>query len=206
MRVALTFDAEHPDRPRCAPGVQERVLDLLAATGVRASFFLQGRWVEAYPDTAKRIANEGHVVGSHGYYHVRMPLLSEEGMRADVLAAQQAIQDVTGADPRPRFRCPFGIGWDETRLAGLLDDLGYRHAGWDVVAYDWEPDRSAKAVENAVVQGILDRDGSDAIVLLHLWAEAALDALPGAIERLRRSGAELVGLDGLRTITRVPRL
>jgi peptidoglycan/xylan/chitin deacetylase (PgdA/CDA1 family) len=206
MRVALTFDAEHPDRPRCAPGVQEAVLDLLADVGVRASFFLQGRWVEAYPDTARRIADEGHVVGSHGYYHVRMPLLSEEGVRADVLSAEQVIRDVTGRDPRPRFRCPFGIGWDDPILTRLLDERGYRHVGWDVVAYDWDPDRTSRAVQDTVVHGILDGDEGEAIVLLHLWAEPTLDALPGAIKRLRRSGAELVRLDDLRRVTSVARL
>ena len=55
MRVALTFDAEHPDRPNCAPGVPEALVELLGDRGVRATFFLQGRWVEAYPETARRI-------------------------------------------------------------------------------------------------------------------------------------------------------
>ena len=53
FRVALTFDAEHPDRPS-APGVQERLLDSLRRLEVRATFFVQGRWAEAYPLTARR--------------------------------------------------------------------------------------------------------------------------------------------------------
>ena len=55
MRVALTFDAEHPDRPH-RPGVQEGILDVLRDRSVRATFFLQGRWVEAFPETARRVA------------------------------------------------------------------------------------------------------------------------------------------------------
>jgi len=51
FRVALTFDAEHPDRP-ARPGNDERLLDALAAAGVRATFFVQGRWAEAYPAVA----------------------------------------------------------------------------------------------------------------------------------------------------------
>ena len=54
FRVALTFDAEHPDRPS-TPGVQERLLDLLARDAVASTFFIQGRWAEAYPATARRI-------------------------------------------------------------------------------------------------------------------------------------------------------
>ena len=43
FRVALTFDAEHPDRPGCPPGNAERILDTLEGSGVRATFFVVGR-------------------------------------------------------------------------------------------------------------------------------------------------------------------
>ena len=82
FRVALTFDAEHPDRPWCPPGNAERVLDTLRDRGVRATIFVQGRWAEAYPATARRIADEGHLVGHHSHYHARMPLLLEAGFLA----------------------------------------------------------------------------------------------------------------------------
>ena len=42
MRVALTFDAEHPDRPTTS-GVDEQLLDVLDDLDVRATFFVQGR-------------------------------------------------------------------------------------------------------------------------------------------------------------------
>ncbi len=50
MRVALTFDAEHPDRPTVS-GVEEQLLDVLDDLEVRATFFVQGRWAEAFPST-----------------------------------------------------------------------------------------------------------------------------------------------------------
>ena len=55
FRVALTFDAEHPDRPHRI-GVTARILSALAGADVRASFFLQGRWVEANRELARDIA------------------------------------------------------------------------------------------------------------------------------------------------------
>jgi len=78
FRVALTFDAEHPDRPT-APGVAEVILTILERASVRATFFVQGRWAEAYPDTARRIGRAGHLVGNHSHYHARMPLFSPAG-------------------------------------------------------------------------------------------------------------------------------
>jgi peptidoglycan/xylan/chitin deacetylase (PgdA/CDA1 family) len=197
VRVALTFDAEHPDRPRCPPGTAERVLDLLAEMGERATFFLQGRWAEAYPDTARRIVEEGHVLGSHSHYHVRMPLLSDAGLESDLDAAEHAIRAATGVDPRPWFRCPWGVGADDARVLGALERAGYRHVGWDVVAEDWEPDRTAADVEEAVVGAALSRD-RDALVLLHSWPASVPEALDGIVRRLREVGAELI------TVAEVP--
>lgn len=199
MRIALTFDAEHPDRPHSAPEVQDRLLEALADLGIRASFFLQGRWVEAYPETARRIARDGHAIGSHSHYHARMPILSEHGLRADVREAERAIVDAVGVEPRPWFRCPFGDGWDDPAVLGALSELGYRHVGWDLVAADWEPGPPPEALEQAVVEGVLARDG-ETVVLLHAWPERTLLALPAIVGRLGAEGATFVGVDELERV------
>jgi hypothetical protein len=93
MRVALTFDAEHPSRSHCPPGVQEALLEELANRGLRATFFVQGRWAKAYPQTARAIAAAGHLIGNHSHYHARMSLLSDEGLRIDVLEGVAASGD-----------------------------------------------------------------------------------------------------------------
>ena len=54
----LTFDAEHPGQSLCPPGNAELILDILAQTGTRATFFVQGRWATAYPSVARRIADD----------------------------------------------------------------------------------------------------------------------------------------------------
>jgi len=195
FRVALTFDAEHPDRPS-APGVQERLLDELSRAHARATFFVQGRWAEAYPETARRIPEEGHLVGSHSHYHVRMPLLNARGLRSDISAAQDAIIDATGVDPRPWFRCPFGAGAGDQRVQRFVREVGYRHVGWHVAGIDWPVERSGADVEEAVVRGALAH-GDGAVVLLHSWPDRTEQALPGIIARLRDAGAELVRIDEL---------
>jgi peptidoglycan-N-acetylglucosamine deacetylase len=194
MRVALTIDAEHPDRPHCPPGNERRLLDVLGEEGVRASFFLQGRWVLAHPDVARRVAEDGHLVGNHSHYHSRMRLLTVEGVRTDVLNAEKAILEVLGVDSRPWFRLPFGSGHRSDRLAGLLETLGYRNVGWDVDAFDWDEKRSAKNIETSVVEETL-ACGPQAIVLMHGWSETMSLALPRIIVRLRDEGATFVALD-----------
>ncbi len=194
LRIALTFDAEHPDRERCPPGNQERLLDTLESTRVRGTFFLQGRWVTAYPDTARRAVEQGHAIGNHSHFHARMPLLTDDGIRADVREAEAAILDVTGADPRPWFRCPFGAGADDPRVASVVAELGYRNVHWDVVVDDWENDASRRQIEDDVVSKALAR-GDGAIVLLHTWPAPTLEALPAIVARLRKRGALFVTVD-----------
>jgi peptidoglycan/xylan/chitin deacetylase (PgdA/CDA1 family) len=195
FRVALTIDAEHPDRPN-EPGVTERILDTLDREGVSATFFLQGRWAEAYPAVARSVATAGHLVGNHSHYHARMPLLSDDGLTEDIADAGRAIEDATGVDPRPWFRCPFGAGSTDPRVLDALTHAGYRHVGDHVAAEDWEPSRTGPVIAADLVAGTLAH-GDGTVVLLHAWPRATLDALPGTIARLRDAGARFVRIDEL---------
>lgn len=194
FRVCLTFDAEHPDRPRCLPGTQDELLDVLDGAGVRATFFLQGRWVTAYPATARRITEGAHLIGNHSDYHTRMPLLTDDGFRTDVKGAEDSIREIAGVDPKPWFRCPFGDGHDDPRVATLLGDLGYRNVHWDVEGEDWETGQTAEEVERLVVRGALAHEDG-AVVLLHAWPEPTLLALPSILCRLQSSGASFATID-----------
>jgi peptidoglycan-N-acetylmuramic acid deacetylase len=195
-RVALTFDAEHPDRSNASPANAGRILDALAAADARATFFVQGRWARSQPETLERIIDEGHLVGNHSNYHVRMSLLSDEGLRRDVAEGERAIHEVGGVDPRPWFRCPFGDGRHDPRVLAAIEERGYREVGWDVVLEDWEPWRSAEQIEDDAVRGALER-GDGAVVLLHTWPGHTADAVPSIVDRLRAEGARFVRIDEL---------
>jgi peptidoglycan/xylan/chitin deacetylase (PgdA/CDA1 family) len=190
FRVALTFDAEHPDRPT-EPAAHQLILDTLERLSVRATFFLQGRWVEAYPKAARRLAEDGHVVGNHSHFHARSTSLTGRGFAADARAAERAIRSATGVDPRPWFRLPFGIGAERADVDERLRRLGYRHVPWDVDPRDWRRRVGAGAIERAVVEGSV-RHGDGAIVLLHAWPSVTAAALDRVVTGLRARGAHLV--------------
>ena len=194
-RVALTFDIEHPDRP-AEPGGDARLLDALAVLGIRATFFVQGRWAEAFPYLARRIVEDGHLVGSHSFYHARLPLFTAAGLAEDIGAAQAAIVATAGVDPRPWFRCPFGAGEDDEGVLGVIAAAGYRHVGWHVACEDWQPGRTTEEVEEAIVAGSL-RHGDGAVVLLHSWPDPNVGALPGIASRLRTAGFTFATIDEL---------
>jgi peptidoglycan-N-acetylglucosamine deacetylase len=199
IRVALTFDAEHPDRPHCPPGNAERVLDELRDARTRATFFVQGRWAQSQPELAMRIADEGHLVANHSKYHARMSLLSDDGIRADVTESEETIRDIIGVDPKPWFRCPFGDGGDDPRVLRVLHALGYRNVHWDVEAEDWEPKRTVEDVERITLDGVAVH-GDGAVVLLHTWPSTAAEALPSILKRLVGAGARFATLEELETL------
>ena len=196
MRVALTIDTEQRSRPAGA-GNAGRQLDLLAREAVRATFFVQGRWASAHPGLARRIADEGHLIGNHTYHHVPLSLMTDEGIRHTVGRAEDVIIPRAGIESlRPWFRCPYGDGEDDERVLGVLAALGYRNVPWDVDPFDWRPDRTAGEVVQAVVDGVAAY-GADAKVLFHSWPDVSLGALPLLIEDLRAAGGEFVTVDEL---------
>ena len=189
MRVALTFDTEHPDRP-CTENALGLILSSLADASASATFFVQGRWARSRPDEARRISSAGHLIGNHSHHHAPMDSLTEAGFRADVSEAEAMIREVTGVDPRPWFRCPFGAGMDDPEVLHRLEEMGYVHVGWDVDPRDWHEDSDAEAVARGVLEGIRARD--DSIVLLHSWPDSTGEALPRILDGLAAQGAELV--------------
>jgi peptidoglycan/xylan/chitin deacetylase (PgdA/CDA1 family) len=199
LRVALTFDAEHPDRAHDRAGTA-KVASVLAEKGARATFFVQGRWVEAERDLARRIAGDGHLIGNHSFYHARMPLLSPDGFRTDVHAAESIIRRRIGVDPRPYFRLPFGSGARHARQHELLAGLGYRHVHWDFEVKEWRSRATVAGVRDDVVNGALAH-GDGVVVLLHPWPVPVARALPQIIDRLRDRGATFVDL---RDLDRLP--
>jgi len=197
LRVALTFDAEHPDRP-AGVGITARILDALAVAQAPSTFFVQGRWAEAEPALAARIAADGHLVGSHSFYHARMPLLTGTGFADDVHGAQAAILAATGVDPRPWFRCPFGAGADTAQVVDRLAALGYVDVGWHVDGEDWAGP-TATALGDRVVEGVR-RTGDGAVVLLHGWPPVTADALPAILQQLGDNGVTFVRVDELEVL------
>jgi len=192
-RVALTFDTEFQSRPTGA-GTEDAILAALDAAGAKATFFLQGAWAAVHPETARRIAAAGHLVGNHSQFHAPFTGLTDNFLRQDVCEAEEAIVAATGVDPRPWFRCPYGRGGDDPRVLAALEEVGYRHVGWDVDPRDWEAGRTPQELDERVRAGVREH-GDGAIVLLHGWPEATAEALPGLLEALLASGAELVAVD-----------
>src|SRR5260370_521989 len=98
-QVAITFD-DGPD-PRWTP----KILDILKAANVKATFFIVGVNAERYPTLVRRIVDEGHEIGNHTYYHPNLPLCWPEHIRLELNAPQLLLETLTGP-PTTLFRPP----------------------------------------------------------------------------------------------------
>lgn len=131
--IALTFD-DGPD-----PEVTPRVLDLLDAAGMKATFFLVGTCVARHPAIAREIVQRGHGAENHSDRHSpAFAFYSVGRARRDIAQAQAAIADATGTLPG-YFRAPFGIRSPllEPALAALgLQYVSWTRRGFDTVAAD----------------------------------------------------------------------
>ena len=189
--VALTFD----DGPH--PEGTPAVLDLLAASGVKASFFLVGEQVRAFPELAERIAAEGHEVAVHGDRHRVMLRLPPAAIAADLDRAQATIDELIGQ--RPRFhRPPLGIySYPGIKIAR---QMGLEPLLWSRWGRDWSAKSSAASISEMVTADLAPGD----VLLLHdadwysdagCWRNT-LAALPQILKRVSASGLPLQTLSG----------
>ena len=75
----------------------ERLLDLFAFAGVKATFFVLGYVADQFPGLIKNIASSGHEIGLHSYYHRKVVNLTPEQFHADLIRGLEAVENASGA-------------------------------------------------------------------------------------------------------------
>lgn len=102
-----------------------KLLDLLAAHKVRATFFVLGWVAERHPELIRRIAGEGHEVASHGYAHQLISSQTKAQFKEDVRKAKAILENLIAA-PILGYRAPSYTVTQETRWArSILAEEGY---------------------------------------------------------------------------------
>lgn len=172
--VALTFDA--------GPGPDTaRLLDILKAKGVNATFFLLGEnSVTRYPDMVRREASEGHELANHTWTHRVLAHASAQEIRRELVLLQERVKKLTGRTPT-LMRPPQGL--TNPRVAEVCRSLGLAQIMWTVTAKDYR-DHDPEIITSRVLQGA-QRNG---IILLHDVYPDTVPAVPHIIDGLRRRG------------------
>jgi len=91
--VALTFD-DGPNEPYTS-----QILECLAARRVRATFFHVAQCVERHPETARRVAAAGHIIGNHSLTHRFGTYLRPRRFEGEVAETQRILSQVIGRTP-----------------------------------------------------------------------------------------------------------
>ncbi len=143
MRNALTIDledyfqvtafADHVDRSdwhSCESRIQRnasKILELLGSNGTKATFFVLGWVAENYPQVVSEIANCGHEIACHSYYHRPVYELLPEDFREDTLRAKASLEDACGKPVRG-YRAPsFSITSGSLWALNILAELGFTY-------------------------------------------------------------------------------
>ena len=164
-RVALTFD-DGPD-----PTWTARVLDILAARGVRATFFVVGERAAREPATVRAIAAGGHELGSHGWSHTSLWLCGPRRTETEIARTKDLLGSLTGTPP-VLFRPPWGMV--NAAMFAALRRHGQRCVFWSI-----QPEGLRPAAAATQVAHVVRRAHPGAIVDLH-----DAEGTPGAPARL----------------------
>ncbi len=183
--VALTFD----DGPH--PQGTPAVLELLASTDAKATFFLVGEQVDRFPTLAAEIASAGHEVAVHGYRHRLLLRRSPSGFAADLDRAVAAIGEATGRVPAV-YRPPYGI-FSLPALA-VVRRRGLTPLLWTRWGKDWRPDATGLSISALACASLAPGD----VVVLHdadhysspgAWRNTAA-ALPSILDAVAALGVD----------------
>jgi peptidoglycan/xylan/chitin deacetylase (PgdA/CDA1 family) len=194
----ITFNSVHVDGPYIAMTFDDgpsavltpKLLDLLAARHIKATFFVIGENVAEHPEIVARAAREGHEIASHSWSHPNLAKMSQEGVRSQLQRTDDAIKSTTGKRPT-LLRPPYG-SITEREKRWIHDEFGYDIILWDVDPYDWKRPGSA-----VVRSRILKETRPGSIVLSHDIHPGTIEAMPSTFDELEVKGFKFVTVSEL---------
>ena len=182
--IAMTYD----DGPHATN--TPRLLDMLKARNIKATFFVVGQCVVEYPAIMKRIVAEGHEVASHSWSHPNLMKMGEGSVTDQLQKTHDAIEKTTGVAPVV-MRPPYGAftanqrGWANAKW-------GYKCILWDVDPLDWKV-RNAEHVKSEILRHTV----AGSIVLSHDIHKSTVDAMPDTLDGLTGRGFKFVTVSEL---------
>lgn len=186
--LALTFDDGPSGR------FTRRLLDGLAQRSAKATFFLCGYRIQDYPDETRRILEEGHEIGLHGYSHKNMKTMT----RREIAEEIDATRALLPPDCEPVWlRPPGGCCSAGLRQVTACKNLGILN--WSVDPRDWNTS-DKNAIVRAVVKNARDGD----VILLHDMSDSSVDAALVIVDTLQSRGFEFVTVSELVKLRGIP--
>src|SRR5579864_4470870 len=183
--VVLTFD----DGP--LPRNSNKVLDILAAECVKATFFTIGNMARFSPEGVRKLLAAGHTIATHTQDHPlsmnHMPIERAKQEIDDGIASAKAALGDNSEALAPFFRIPGLLRADDVER--YLAEQGIQIWSADFLADDWRHISSQRVYDLAISR--LEAKGKG-ILLLHDIQARTVAALPRIMETLKARGYRIV--------------
>ncbi|MDB6074285.1 MAG: polysaccharide deacetylase [Verrucomicrobiaceae bacterium] len=184
MALGMTFD----DGPH--PVNTPKLLDLLKARNIKATFFLVGERVKMHPEIVRRMLAEGHEVANHTWTHPSLVSISDAKIRSEFQRTADAIWDA--AQYRPHLmRPPFGAT-NKRIEEWVYNEFGYSSITWSVDPNDWRKP-GVQVVANRLIAGA----HKGAIMLAHDIHAPTIEAMPQVFDALLAKGYKFLTVSQL---------
>lgn len=180
--IALTFD----DGP--SP-YTDQFLQVFEQYNATASFFMLGSNIEHYPDTLKRMIENGFEICNHSWSHKSIATDDKDAILAEIFDTQDTIYRMSGHEPT-RMRPPYGAVNDLSYTVANGNDVNITL--WNVDTEDWRNRDAAVTLERAKAGAF---DG--AIILFHDLYPSSLEAVKELVPYLQGQGFQLVSVSDL---------
>lgn len=182
--ILLTFD----DAPQPPDSHTLEIAQTVKEKGAHAIFFVMGQFLESDESRAiiKEVSDMGFEIGNHSYSHPDMSSISYEEQLEEIVATNDAIEEITGKRAR-FFRAPYGSYNADTDTISTLENMTLMN--W-TYGYDWV-DGYMEETALADIMVNAPELGSGGNLLMHdrPWTAAAIGTI---IDGLRAKGYEMV--------------
>lgn len=189
-QVYLTFD----DGP--SKDITPQILDILKDNNVKANFFVLGARVELYPETLKRIFNEGHYIANHGYSHKYSKIYeSKDTVFQEYIECENAIKKALNNQDYNSylFRFPGGsTGGKYSKIKAeareLLSSYGVAFTNWNCLTGDAE---GKNTKEECIAEFINTKSTQNGLIVLMHDAndkQQTVESLSEIIQYLKNEG------------------
>ena len=194
--VYLTFDAGYEN------GNVAKILDVMKNEQVMGAFFILGNLIQRNPELVSRMAEEGHLVCNHTFYHKDMTKVKDfNEFSAELKKLEALYYETTGQVMAKYYRPPEGK-FNECSLE-FASRLGYKTVFWSLAYADW--DNRNQPDPKASIEKIMSRIHNGAVILLHPTSKTNAEILEEVIVRLKQQGYRFGSLDELTAESTVSR-
>lgn len=171
------------------------MLEVLDKHGVKATFFLEGRWAKENPGLVNKIKEAGHEIGNHSYSHPDMARITTDQIRKQIGSTNEVIKEITGtapvwfAPPSGSFRQDVITAADEFKMETVL---------WSVDTIDWQ-----KPEPSVLVERVLKKVHNGAMILMHP-TDSTSRSLETLIQSIKQKGYSFGSVSMLMDEERLP--